>query len=70
VDGIERELEGKVPVIRLSVLSGVGRQAAAQYGVRSVPTFVVLGPDGVEASRHVGIPSKDRLVEEALSLLR
>ena len=70
VDGVERELEGKVPVIRLSVMSSVGRQAAARFRVRGLPTFVILDPDGMEASRHVGIPGKDRLVEEALSLYR
>lgn len=66
---MERELAGRVPVIRLSVLSDVGRQAAARYSVRGVPTFVILGPDGLEASRHVGLPNKDRLVEAALSLI-
>jgi len=70
VDGVERELEGQVPVIRLSVTSSVGRQAAARFGVRGLPTFVVLGPDGTEASRLVGLPGKDRLVEAALSLSR
>jgi len=50
-------------------LSGVGRQAAARYGVRGVPTFIILGPDGVETSRHVGLPDKDRLVNEVLSLV-
>jgi hypothetical protein len=69
VDGIERELAGRAPVIRLSVLSGVGRQAAARYGVRGVPTFIIFGPDGVETSRHVGLPAKDRLVKEVLSLV-
>jgi hypothetical protein len=70
VDGIERELAGRVPVIRLSVFSRVGRQAAARFGVRGVPTFVVIGPDGAEASRHVGFPDRKRLVEAALSLYR
>ncbi len=69
VDGIERELAGRVRVIRLSMMSGVGRQAAARFGVHGLPTFVILGPDGSEAARHVGIPSKARLVEEALSLV-
>jgi hypothetical protein len=63
-------LDGRVPVIRLSVVSDVGRQAAARFGVRGLPTFVILGSDGAEASRHVGLPSRDRLVEEALSLYR
>jgi hypothetical protein len=69
VDGIERELAGQVPIIRLSLLSGVGRQAAARYNVRAVPTFVILGPGGGEALRHVGLPNKERLVEAALALL-
>ena len=63
-------MAGRVPVIRLSVASQVGRQAVARFAVRGLPTFVVLGPDGAEVSRHVGVPSKDRLVEEALSLYR
>jgi hypothetical protein len=63
-------LAGQASVVRLSVASGVGRQAAARFGVRGLPTFVILGPDGAEAARHVGLPSKARLVEAALSLTR
>jgi thioredoxin-related protein len=46
VDRLERELEGQVRVLRLSVGSAVGRALAARYGVRGVPTFVLFDGEG------------------------
>ena len=46
MDGIERDLEGEVEVLRLGVTNGVGRELAIRYGVRSVPTLVLLDGNG------------------------
>jgi len=55
VDRLERELDGRAEVIRLNMMSGVGRQAAAVFGVRAVPTLVVVDGDGQVALTQVGI---------------
>jgi thioredoxin-like negative regulator of GroEL len=55
VDGLERKLEGKAEVIRLDLMSGVGRQAAAQFRVRGVPTLIVVDGGGQVALTQVGI---------------
>jgi thioredoxin-related protein len=46
VDGLERDLADKAEVIRLDVLSRLGRQAAAHYGVRGTPTVIVVDGQG------------------------
>lgn len=55
VDRLERELEGKAAVIRLDLMSSVGRQAAVHFGVRAVPTLLVLDGEGQVALTQVGL---------------
>ena len=55
VDRLERELDGKAEVIRLDMMSGVGRQAAAVFGVRVVPTLVVVDGQGQVSLTQVGL---------------
>ena len=55
VDRLERELDGKAEVIRLNMMSVVGQQAAIVFGVRAVPTLVVVDGDGRVALTQVGI---------------
>ena len=54
VDRLERDLEGEAQVLRLSALSGVGRQLAAEYGVRGVPTFLLFDGEGQMTHYQVG----------------
>ena len=54
VDGLERKLDAKADVIRIDVTSQVGRAAAARFGVRAVPTLVVVSGDGHAALTQVG----------------
>ena len=68
MDGIERDLAGQAQVIRLSVTSDVGGWAARQYGVRSVPTLVILDGDGQVIEQHTGIPNKDIIVKRVTDL--
>jgi thioredoxin-related protein len=65
VDGIERELGEEMRVLRVSVMDDVGGQLAARYGVRSVPTFVLLDRDGEVLLRQVGMPQRVE-IENAL----
>jgi thioredoxin-related protein len=54
VDGLERDLNGRAAVLRLDMLSGVGRDAASQYGVKAVPTTLLLDGNGQVILRQVG----------------
>jgi thioredoxin-related protein len=54
VDRLERDLEGEIQVLRLSVLGSVGRQMAAKYGVRGVPTFLLFDGTGQMVHYQVG----------------
>jgi thioredoxin 1 len=69
VDGIERDLEGRARVVRLSVLSGPGSQAARRYGVRGVPTTIVFDGAGRVVEQSVGIPDRESIVEQVNDLL-
>lgn len=55
VDGLERNLNGKATVLRLDVMGPVGRQAAAHFGVRGVPTLVLVDGEGEVILTQVGL---------------
>ena len=55
VDGLERNLDGKADVIRLDVMSQVGRQAASRFGVRGLPTLVLVDGNGQAELTQVGL---------------
>jgi thioredoxin-related protein len=59
VDGLERDLEGQAQVVRLSVLSKLGREVAQRYDVRGVPTFLIFDDQGELIERQVGFPNRD-----------
>jgi len=61
VDGLERELEGQARVVRLSVLSPLGREVAQRYGVMGVPTFLVFDGQGDLIGREVGLPDRRKI---------
>ena len=63
VDGLERDLEGQAQVVRLSVTDDVSAQLAARYGVRSVPTFVLLDGSGELVLTQVGIPKRAEIMD-------
>ena len=54
MDRLERDLEGQAEVLRLSALSGVGRELGARYGVRGVPTLFLFDGSGALVSYQVG----------------
>jgi thioredoxin-like negative regulator of GroEL len=68
VDGIERELEGEASLVRLSVLSKVGAQAAQRFSVRSVPTLLVFDAKGQLVEQSVGFPDRNRIVSSVREL--
>ncbi len=58
LDELEKELEGKVEFEKVNV--DENQALASQYGVMSIPTFVIL-KDGKEVSRKIGVTAKEEL---------
>jgi len=69
VDGLERDVEGQAQVLRLSVLDDVGGQLAMRYGVRGVPTFVLLDGAGDVVLSQGGMPDRDAIQIKITGLL-
>ena len=59
MDGLEKDLDGQARVVRLSVLSELGREVAQRYDVRGVPTFLIFDGQGELIERQVGFPDRD-----------
>jgi thioredoxin-related protein len=55
VDGLEEDLEGRAQVLRLGVMDGIGGELAMRYGVRGVPTLVVLNGAGEVVLKQTGM---------------
>jgi cytochrome c-type biogenesis protein len=64
VSKLERDLKGQVQVLRLSIGSSVGRQAAVEYGVRGVPTFLLFDGSGQIVHYQVGRLDAERMRAE------
>lgn len=62
MDRLERELGERAQVLRLSIFSQTGRAAAARYGVRAVPTFVIFDGRGQPVAQSVGLPNRQQLL--------
>jgi thioredoxin-like negative regulator of GroEL len=69
VDGLERSLEGKADVLRLDVRSQVGSQAAMAFGVRGVPTLIVVDGSGQPALTQAGAINDADVLAEVDELL-
>jgi thioredoxin-related protein len=55
VDGLEREWKAG-HVIRVDVLSSVGREFGSRHGFRATPTFVLFDSQGNKVNWWVGRP--------------
>ena len=69
MDGLERDLQGRAQVLRLGVMDDVGVELAMRYGVRGVPTLVVLDGAGEVVLRQTGMLDRAEIrvaVEELL----
>ncbi|MBI4035596.1 thioredoxin [Candidatus Daviesbacteria bacterium] len=60
IEELEKELAGKVEVEKINV--DEAQQKAAEYGVMSIPTYIVL-KDGKEVGRKIGMTSKEELLK-------
>lgn len=65
MDGIEKDLQGRVEVVRLDLADKLGKEIASRYDVRGSPTTLVVNGDGDVIYRHVGIPSRTKVVAQA-----
>jgi thioredoxin-like negative regulator of GroEL len=68
VNGIERDLEGTATVVRLDLMSEVGRRIARRYDVRAIPTILIFDRGEGPVFRHMGIPGRQQIVDEVLAL--
>jgi thioredoxin-related protein len=69
VDGLEKQLNGKAQVIRLDVMSEVGRAAAAYYGVRGLPTLILVDGAGQTVYSQAGIVRPGPVIEQVQTVL-
>lgn len=54
VDGIEREFEGELKIIRINIQSNLGRDLSKPYQFQYTPTFIYLNDQGIEEWRQIG----------------
>jgi len=54
VDGIEREWQGRLSVIRLDIQEASGRTLSRELGAMYTPTFILFDGQGREVFRSVG----------------
>ena len=55
MDGLERDLAGRLHVVSLDIHHPVGRQIGAQFGLDFTPSYVLFDGEGVEIWRTVGV---------------
>jgi len=64
VDRLEKQLKGKVQVIRLNVANEFGKQLKFKFNVGIVPGFVLVNKEGKEILKRTGkVPSLEKIVE-------
>ena len=63
VDGLEKALQGQAPVLRLDVMSQLGREIAIRYQIRGVPTFLVFDGKGNVVYQQVGPSNRGAIIQ-------
>ena len=69
MDGLEKKLDGKAEVVRLDVMSEIGRTAAARYGVRGLPTLVLVDGNGQPVYSQAGIVRPGPVINQVDTVL-
>lgn len=69
MDGIEREYQGKLQVVRLNFSEARNERVIAMLGVRAHPTIVFLDKNGQRQGQRLGPPSLEELRERVDGLL-
>lgn len=60
LEEVEKELSGNIEIEKINV--DENQNKAAEYGVMSIPTYIVL-KDGKEVGRKIGVTSKQDLLK-------
>lgn len=60
IEELEKELSGKIEIEKINVDQNQAK--ASEYGVMSIPTYIVL-KDGKEVGRKIGVTSKTDLLD-------
>lgn len=63
VNGIESDYEDAVDVVRLNLLSALGRRAAVEYGIQMVPVTLLFDGQGSLVVRQTGMPDAAGLIQ-------
>ncbi len=63
MNGIEAQVGDRLEIIRLDLLSAIGRQAAREYGVHMVPATLLFDGRGELIDRQIGKPQADKVIE-------
>lgn len=66
IDQLSSELAGRVKVAKLNI--DENRQTAARFGVRSIPTLLVL-QGGKEVDRLVGVQPKQEILRRLENII-
>lgn len=69
VDGLERDLAGKAAVVRLDIMSSLGLQTAITYGVRGVPTLIVVDGQGEPVLTQISLIRPGAVKDQVDALL-
>jgi len=63
VDGLERELTGRVQILRLNVADEAGQRAQEHFGTTKLPVVVLLDGHGTELYRTQGkLPRRQQML--------
>jgi len=68
VDRLERDLAGRIPVVRIDLASREGSLVASHYAVQGIPTLVVVDGEGKAVLRQVGRLKRDGVLEVVVRL--
>lgn len=60
IEELEKELKDKIEIEKINV--DEDRDKASEYGVMSIPTYIIL-KDGKEVDRKIGVTSKVDLLK-------
>lgn len=59
IEELEKEFDGQVKFEKINV--DESQALAQQYGVMSIPTYIIMDRNGKEVARKIGVTSKEDL---------
>ena len=68
VDGLDKQLEGRVRIVRKDVASPAGKKLASKVGIDLVPTLIGYDAEGVERFRIGRAPNRVELWQRLIKL--